>query len=142
MLNHHLRLQGTLAVLSNAAWWLDDVDLLTFLPPHSLLSRSPLCLPVCFQESGSSCFHSHAVASDLRPQALSVFSSCPSAFRIPPVESFFLAYDRLRTAAPLEEPKPKPESSFYPLLLPSAYNDRDDRDFVLPADLGSPTNPL
>lgn len=49
------------------------------------------------------------------------------------------------TAAPLEEPKPKPHSTLPP-LLPSAYDDRDDRDLGLPVDLDSdlcsPTDPF
>lgn len=70
--------------------WPDDVDLLIFLPSRSLWCMSPLlCLPVCFQESGSSCLHSLICSLPTWDLSLSLsFLLCPAAFRIPPVGSF------------------------------------------------------
>lgn len=59
MSDHHLRLRGTLAVLSSAAWWLDDVHSSPSSLPTNCLSVSPPCLPVRFQERDSSCLHSN-----------------------------------------------------------------------------------
>lgn len=72
-------------------------------PPRSLLSASPLlCLPVCFHESGSSCLCSlrcWLLTYDLS-LAFSFLLSPHRFLRIPPVGSFFLVYERLRTLAP------------------------------------------
>lgn len=107
-------------------------------PPHSLLSASPLLfLPVCFHERVSSCLCSlrcWLLTYDLR-LAFSFLLSPHGFPRIPPVGSFFLVYERLRTKAQAKCLSP-------PLLLSSAHDDTDDRDRGLPmdpsSDLGSP----
>lgn len=54
--------------LSIAAGRPGDTDLLSFLPPHSLLSASALCLPVCVQEGEPFLSRPCLPAPDLYPQ--------------------------------------------------------------------------
>lgn len=124
-----------------------NVDLLIFLPSRSLWSMSPLlCLPVCFQESGSSCLHSLICSFPIWDLRLSLFSSLPCGFQNPSSWILFLAYERLRPLAPLEEPKPKPDASLCPncffLLMMTQMIRYLGLPMDLGSDLGSPTDPL
>lgn len=113
ILGHHLKLRGTfvgLSIAARVARWRGSPHLPSF--SLTVVYVSPP-LPSCLFP-GKWLFLSpftYMLTPDLGPQPLSQFSPLPCGFQNPFSWILFLAYERLRPLAPLEEPKPKPDAS-------------------------------